>query len=44
VISLSPEPQRRGVELKLDAYRAMREDLLARLRRRFPPRGAPVVG
>jgi protein-tyrosine-phosphatase len=31
-------------ELKLDAYRALRDDLLARLVRRFPPRGAPVVG
>jgi protein-tyrosine-phosphatase len=31
-------------EAKLDAYRALRDDLLARLRRRFPPRGAPVVG
>jgi protein-tyrosine-phosphatase len=31
-------------ELRLDAYRTLRDDLLARLRRRFPPRGAPVVG
>ena len=31
-------------EMKLDAYRALRDDLLARLVRRFPPRGAPVVG
>ena len=31
-------------EVQLDAYRALRDDLLARLRRRFPPRGAPVVG
>ena len=31
-------------EMKLDAYRALRDDLLARLIRRFPPRGAPVVG
>jgi hypothetical protein len=30
--------------LRLDAYRALRDDLLTRLRRRFPPRGAPVVG
>ena len=31
-------------EVQLAAYRALRDDLLARLRRRFPPRGAPVVG
>jgi len=31
-------------EVQLDAYRALRDDLLARLRQRFPPRGAPVVG
>jgi protein-tyrosine-phosphatase len=31
-------------ETRLDAYRAFRDDLLARLRRRFPPPGAPVVG
>ena len=31
-------------EMKLDAYRTLRDDLLARLIRRFPPRGAPVVG
>ena len=31
-------------EVRLDAYRALRDDLLARLTRRFPPRGAPVVG
>ena len=31
-------------EVRLDAYRTLRDDLLARLRRRFPPRGAPVVG
>ena len=31
-------------EMKLDAYRTLRDDLLARLVRRFPPRGAPVVG
>jgi protein-tyrosine-phosphatase len=42
VISLSPEAQHRAVQLA--AYRALRDDLLARLRRRFPPRGAPVVG
>jgi protein-tyrosine-phosphatase len=31
-------------DVRLDAYRALRDDLLARLTRRFPPRGAPVVG
>jgi hypothetical protein len=31
-------------EARLDAYRALRDDLLQRLIRRFPPRGAPVVG
>jgi protein-tyrosine-phosphatase len=31
-------------EVQLDAYRALRDDLLTRLRYRFPPRGAPVVG
>jgi len=31
-------------EVRLAAYRAFHDDLLARLRRRFPPRGAPVVG
>ena len=31
-------------EVVLDAYRALRDDLLHRLARRFPPRGAPVVG
>jgi hypothetical protein len=30
--------------VQLDAYRALRDDLLRRLRQRFPPRGAPVVG
>jgi protein-tyrosine-phosphatase len=30
-------------EVRLDAYRALRDDLLARLRRRFPPPGAPVM-
>ena len=30
--------------VQLEAYRTLRDDLLARLRRRFPPRGAPVVG
>jgi hypothetical protein len=31
-------------EVRLDAYRALRDDLLAPLRRCFPPRDAPVVG
>ena len=31
-------------EVQLDAYRTLRDDLLTRLRHRFPPRGAPVVG
>jgi hypothetical protein len=31
-------------EAKLAAYRTLRDDLLRRLRQRFPPRGAPVVG
>ncbi|HLT02182.1 MAG TPA: arsenate reductase ArsC, partial [Geminicoccaceae bacterium] len=31
-------------EVVLDAYRSLRDDLLNRLARRFPPRGAPVVG
>jgi protein-tyrosine-phosphatase len=30
-------------EVRLDAYRALRDELLARLRRRFPPPGAPVM-
>jgi protein-tyrosine-phosphatase len=30
-------------EIRLEAYRALRDDLLARLRRRFPPPGAPVM-
>lgn len=30
-------------ETRLDAYRALRDQLLSRLRRRFPPRGAPVM-
>lgn len=30
-------------ETRLDAYRTLRDDLLRRLRARFPPRGAPVV-
>jgi protein-tyrosine-phosphatase len=31
-------------EAQLNAYRTFRDDLLARLRRRFPPPGAPAVG
>jgi protein-tyrosine-phosphatase len=31
-------------EVQLAAYRALRDDLLTRLTRRFPPRGAPVMG
>ena len=30
-------------EVRLDAYRTLRDQLLARLRRRFPPPGAPVM-
>jgi protein-tyrosine-phosphatase len=30
-------------EVQLDAYRKLRDDLLERLERRFPPRGAPVM-
>jgi protein-tyrosine-phosphatase len=30
-------------EVRLDAYRALRDELLARLRRHFPPPGAPVM-
>lgn len=31
-------------EVRLAAYRQLRDHLLERLRARFPPRGAPVVG
>lgn len=31
-------------EARLEAYRALRDDLLERLRQRFPPDRAPVVG
>jgi protein-tyrosine-phosphatase len=41
---LDPSLTEGSRELKLEAYRALREDLLARLIHRFPPRGAPVVG
>jgi protein-tyrosine-phosphatase len=41
---LDPSLTEGSRETQLDAYRALRDDLLARLRRRFPPRGAPVVG
>jgi protein-tyrosine-phosphatase len=30
-------------ETRLEAYRELRDHLLARLRERFPPRGAPVM-
>jgi protein-tyrosine-phosphatase len=30
-------------ETQLDAYRTLRDDLLKRLRERFPPQGAPVM-
>ena len=30
-------------EQRLDAYRALRDDLLRRLRARFPPGGAPIM-
>ena len=30
-------------EVQLGAYRALRDDLLARLRARFPPGGAPIM-
>jgi protein-tyrosine-phosphatase len=30
-------------EVRLDAYRALRDDLLERLRQRFPPLGGPVT-
>ena len=30
-------------EQRLDAYRALRDDLFARLRTRFPPGGAPIM-
>ena len=30
-------------ETRLEAYRTLRDDLLLRLRTRFPPSGAPVV-
>lgn len=30
-------------EVRLEAYRSLRDDLLGRLRQRFPPRGSPVM-
>ena len=30
-------------EIRLEAYRSLRDDLLERLRRRFPPAGGPVT-
>jgi protein-tyrosine-phosphatase len=41
---LDPSLAEGSREVKLEAYRTLRDDLLARLTRRFPPRGAPVVG
>jgi protein-tyrosine-phosphatase len=40
---LDPSLTEGSREVRLEAYRAMRDDLLQRLRRRFPPRGAPVM-
>jgi hypothetical protein len=42
--ALDPSLAEGSREIRLDAYRALCDDLLARLVRRFPPRGAPVVG
>ena len=41
---LDPSLAEGSRETQLDAYRTLRDDLLTRLRRRFPPRGAPVMG
>ena len=41
---LDPSLTEGSREAQLDAYRTLRDDLLARLRRRFPPPGAPVLG
>jgi hypothetical protein len=41
---LDPSLAEGSREVRLEVYRALRDDLLARLTRRFPPRGAPVVG
>jgi hypothetical protein len=35
---LNPSLAEGSREARLDAYRTLRDDLLARLRRRFPPR------
>jgi protein-tyrosine-phosphatase len=40
---LDPSLTEGSREVRLAAYRTMRDDLLARLTRRFPPRGAPVM-
>jgi hypothetical protein len=41
---LDPSLTEDSREMKLDAHRTMSEELLARRRRRFPARRAPVVG
>jgi len=41
---LDPSLTEGSRETRLDAYRTFRDDLLARLRRRFPLPGAPVLG
>jgi protein-tyrosine-phosphatase len=41
---LDPSLTEGSREAQLDAYRTLRDDLLARLRQRFPPSAAPVVG
>ena len=41
---LDPSLAEGSREVRLEAYRTLRDDLLARLVRRFPPRGAPVMG
>jgi protein-tyrosine-phosphatase len=41
---LDPSLTEGSREARLDAYRTLRDDLLARLTRRFPPQAAPVVG
>ena len=40
---LDPSLTEGSREVQLDAYRTLRDDLLARLRRRFPSPGAPVM-
>jgi protein-tyrosine-phosphatase len=41
--TLDPSLTTGSRETQLDAYRALRDDLLRRLRIRFPPGGAPVM-